>query len=126
MKNNKVVHFEIPAGDLASSKEFYQGVFGWNFKEWDENYMSVMAADSDENGESQEVGAINGGLQKKSDRAVSPTIVVQVSDIDETLKEIQDKGGTVVIEKEQMGENGFYAQFNDPDGNRLGLFQKAE
>jgi predicted enzyme related to lactoylglutathione lyase len=123
MKTNKVVHFEIPTEDLMASKEFYQNVFGWKFKDWDTNYVSIMTAESDDEGKSVEIGAINGGLQRKGERAVTPTIVVEVEDIEGTLKEIIEKGGVVMLEKEDMYNKGFYAQFNDPEGNRLGLFQ---
>ncbi len=122
-KNNSVVHFEIPAGDLNASKEFYQSVFGWEMKAYSDDYVSVTTAETDERGGSKVPGAINGGLQKKGERAVSPTIVVQVENIDEVLHSIKEKGGTVAIEKEAMGDMGYYAQFNDPEGNRLGLFQ---
>ena len=123
MSKNKVVHFEIPAEDLMASKEFYQSIFGWKFKDWDANYVSVMTAQSDTDGKSIEPGAINGGLQRKGERAVTPTVVVQVDDIDQALKDIVEKGGTVMLEKEKMGDQGFYAQFNDLEGNRMGLFQ---
>ncbi len=123
MNKNKVVHFEIPADDLMASKEFYQSVFGWKFKDWDNNYMSVMTSESDTDGKSVEPGAINGGLQKKGERAMTPTVVVEVEDIDSALTKIVEKGGVVILEKEKMGDMGFYAQFDDPEGNRLGLFE---
>lgn len=126
MKTNKVMHFEIPAEDLMASKEFYQSVFGWKFKDWDTNYMSIITAQSDDDGKSTEPGVINGGLQRRGERAVTPTIVVEVADIDQTLKEIVEKGGVVMLEKEEMGDTGSYAQFNDPEGNRIGLFQPSK
>ncbi len=126
MNKNKVVHFEIPAEDLVTSKEFYQSIFGWEFKDWDANYMSVMTAESGTDGKSTEPGAINGGLQRRGERAVTPTIVVQVEDIDVALEKVVKKGGTVMVEKEKMGDMGFYAQFNDPEGNRMGLWEVIE
>lgn len=123
---NRVMHFELPASDLAKAQSFYGTVFGWKFRPWDENYVSVIAAESDAEHRSTEVGAINGGLQKKGPRAQTPTIVVDVDDIDVTIVEVQAHGGTVAIPKEAMSGMGYYAQIEDPDGNRVGLFQSMK
>lgn len=123
---NKVVHFEIPADDLANAKSFYATIFGWEFKPWSEDYVSIFASKVNEKGESAEVGAINGGLQKRSLRAKHPTIVIQVDSIDETIEKIEQQGGKVAISKEPVGDMGYYAQFDDPEGNRIGLFQEKK
>lgn len=120
---NKVSHFEIPAEDLLEAQKFYGSAFGWTFKPWDESYIMVTAANSNEDGMSIESGSINGGLQKRGSRAQNPTIVIEVGDIDGVIDKIQVLGGNVPIPKEKIGEMGFYAQFEDLDGNRLGLFQ---
>lgn len=120
---NTVSHFEIPADDLVKAENFYSKVFGWDFKKWDNNYISVMAAKSDKKGMSVETGAINGGIQKRGPRAESPTIVVAVSDMDDIIEKIMSAGGSMVVPKEEMAGMGYYAQFRDIDGNRLGLFE---
>lgn len=120
---DKVIHFEIPSDDLAQAQDFYRKVFGWGFKKWDNNYITVYTADHDENGHSTEVGAINGGLQKRGPRAAVPTIVIGVKDIDSKLNEIMKNGGMIVVPKESLEGEGYYAQFEDPDGNRIGVFQ---
>jgi catechol 2,3-dioxygenase-like lactoylglutathione lyase family enzyme len=45
---NKVVHFEIPADDIAKAKTFYGNVFGWEFKAWSDEYSLAITAKSDE------------------------------------------------------------------------------
>lgn len=120
---NTVSHFEIPAKNLAESEDFYASVFGWGFKKWDDKYISVMAAKSNDQGMSIEPGAINGGLQERGPRAEAPTIVVSVPDIEETIEKIKSAGGSIVVPKEDLKGMGSYAQFKDIDGNRLGLFQ---
>jgi predicted enzyme related to lactoylglutathione lyase len=52
--------------------------------------------------------------------------VIQVDSIDNTLKNIETLGGKVAIRKESIADMGFYAQFDDPEGNRIGLFQEAK
>ncbi|MDD5318462.1 MAG: VOC family protein [Candidatus Pacebacteria bacterium] len=123
---NIVAHFEIPAEDLVEAQDFYSAVFGWNFKPWDENYVSVIAAKSNEKGMSLQQGAINGGIQKRGPRTEGPTVVVSVEDIDDIIDKIMVAGGSIVLPKESMDGMGFYAQFKDVDGNRLGLFQPAK
>ncbi|MES3005962.1 MAG: VOC family protein [Patescibacteria group bacterium] len=123
---NKVSHFEVPVEDLKEAQKFYGEVFGWQFKPWSEDYVSVRTVKSDSEGKSTEVGGINGGLQKKGPRAKSVTFVMEVDDIDKTLEDIESRGGSIAVPKEKMGDMGFYAQFEDPEGNRLGLFQSLE
>jgi predicted enzyme related to lactoylglutathione lyase len=68
MNMGKVVHFEIPADNLARAKKFYSTVFGWNLNEIPEmEYTMVRTAESDENGMPKEPGAINGGMLQRQD-----------------------------------------------------------
>ena len=120
---NKVVHFEIPANDLEKAQEFYGKIFDWKFKKWNDTYTTVITAGEGKGGMAKDVGAINGGLQKRGPRAKTPTVVVHTDSIDEVLQNVQTAGGSVPVPKEKIGGMGFYAQFEDPEGNRIGLFQ---
>ncbi len=124
---NKVSHFEIPADNLDQARDLYSKVFGWTIKEWDDSgsYLSVRTVPSDDEGNPTEPGGINGGIQKRGPRAKNPTFVIEVEDIDKAIEDIEANGGSVAVNKEDMGGMGQYAQFEDPEGNRLGLFQKA-
>ena len=119
----KVMHFEIPASDLKRAQDFYSSVFGWEMKPFNDWYLSARTASSDENGMSKEPGVINGGIQKRGVRAIAPTIVLSVESIDLALSKVEQAGGSVVVSKEEVAEMGWYAQFNDTEGNRIGLFQ---
>ena len=123
---DKVVHFEIPASDMAGAQEFYSKIFGWQFVKYNDWYSTVRTVEVDENMMPKESGAINGGLQKRNYKAVSPTVVISVDDIDAKIMQIEKAGGKVVVPKEAIGDMGFYAQFFDPDGNRIGLFQASK
>lgn len=123
---NKVSHFEIPTDDLKKAQQFYGDIFGWRFKPWSDEYVSVQTINSDVDGKPLEMGGINGGLQKKGPRAKGPTFVIEVNDIDRAILDIEKRGGTIVVPKENMEGKGHYAQFEDPEGNRLGLFQSTE
>ncbi len=68
MSMGKVVHFEIPADDLARAKKFYSTVFGWTLNEFPEmEYTIAKTVESDQNGMPKEPGAINGGMLQRQD-----------------------------------------------------------
>lgn len=122
---NKVTYFEIPVDDMQRSQDFYSKVFGWEAKELSEGYVRLLSVPTSNDGVSSNMaGAINGGLQKRGERAKAPTVVVTVDDIDLITAKIESMGGTIVIPKEEMGGMGWYVQFDDPAGNRIGLFQE--
>jgi hypothetical protein len=124
MSTNKIVYFEVPADDMGRAKKFYNEAFGWEIKDMGEDYASIQSGETDEYMHSVEKGAITGGIQKRGERAVAPTVVVQVEDIEEALLKVEKAGGKIVIPKENMADMGWYAQFNDSEGNRIGVFQK--
>ena len=61
---NPIVHFEIPADDVARAQTFYQNVFGWKIKQMPipaggPEYYGVTTRKEGEAG-------INGGLMKRT------------------------------------------------------------
>ena len=125
MHKNKVVHFEIPASDIKKSKAFYESAFDWKVNADDEGYAMAETAETDE-GMSSEVGAINGGFYKRESKKDGPSIVIETDSIDETAAAIEKAGGKITNPKHAIGEWGFMADFTDPDGNSLGLWEKAK
>ncbi len=122
-KKNKVNYFEIPATKLDRAKKFYADAFGWKISPVPEmEYAMLGASESDENGMSKEVGAINGGMGKKGGQLKHPVIHVQVDDVDKALEKIEDLGGKVLQKKTEMGQGMFYAYFEDTEGNILGVW----
>jgi predicted enzyme related to lactoylglutathione lyase len=72
-----------------------------------------------------EPGGINGGFYKRKSKDDHPSVGVQTASIDETLKAIVKAGGKVVTPKHSIGEWGSMADFADPDGNVIALWEKA-
>ena len=123
---NSVVHFEIPADDLDRAKKFYNQVFGWQLQDIpDMGYVIVMTTLTNENQMPQAPGAINGGMMKRSDKVKSPVITIDVPNIDEHLKKIEEAGGKVVVPKMAVGDMGFSAYIADTEGNVIGVWQNA-
>ena len=123
---NKVVHFEIPADDLARAKKFYQETFGWQLQDVpDMSYTMVKTTETDEKWMPKEPGAINGGMLKRGSTVTNPTFAIDVENIDEAVQKVKNAGGIIVREKETVGPMGFVAYFKDTEGNILSLWQNA-
>lgn len=121
---DKVVHFEIPADNVEKVKEFYEKVFGWKINPIPEmSYAIIHTVEVDEKQMPKSVGAINGGLMKRSKTAEYPVIVINVADIDEAIKKVEQEGGKVLMEVQKVGNMGLYARFKDSEGNMLGIWQ---
>jgi hypothetical protein len=123
--SGKVVHFEIPADDASRASTFYTEAFGWNMMPVPGmDYTMVGTTASNEMGSPTEPGAINGGMYTRNDQLPKgPVITVDVDDIDAALNKIESLGGKTISPKSPVGEMGFAAYFQDPEGNVLGLWQ---
>jgi predicted enzyme related to lactoylglutathione lyase len=121
-----VVHFEIPADDVARAKEFYRSVFDWQVQDMpDMDYTILRTTEVDENQMPTTAGAINGGLMRRNQDTPAPVLTVDVESIDQALKHVQAAGGRVVRERTEIPGMGAYAYFTDPEGNTLGLWENA-
>jgi uncharacterized protein len=124
--SGRVVHFEIPFDDGDRARSFYAEAFGWQLQPMPEmDYTLVMSGPSGDSGPT-EAGFINGGMIARSQAPTSaPTIAVDVESIDDTLKKIEELGGSTVVEKTPVGGMGFTAYVRDPEGNVIGLWETA-
>ncbi len=114
---SRVVHFDISALDPEKLIDFYKSIFNWKFEKWGEGEMEYWLIDTG----TGEPG-INGGMSKRQkDNYVM--ITLSVDDMDKATDEIKKKGGKILFEKSPIPGVGYFAQFEDPDGNMLGLMQ---
>jgi uncharacterized protein len=124
--SGRVVHFEIPADDVARAEEFYRSAFGWKLSSMpDVGYTMVSTTPTDEQGAPKDPGAINGGMMKRESPISTPVIVIDVDDIDKALATIGSNGGSTVQGKQSVMDMGFAAYFKDSEGNLMGLWQTA-
>lgn len=120
----QVVHFEIPADDVGRAQSFYRDAFGWQVTPMPEmSYTIVTTSAVDEQGMPTEPGAINGGMLARTEPITHPVVVINVDDVDNALERVQGLGGTVLQTKTAVGDMGYSAYFNDPEGNVIGLWQ---
>jgi predicted enzyme related to lactoylglutathione lyase len=119
---NPAVYFEIPVSDLDRAIKFYGDVFGFDFTKDNihGNEMAFFPYDP-------AAGGITGGLAKGD--IYKPTkdgvlIYFFVPDIDETIAKIEQLGSQILFPKTKAGDFGYVAEFEDSEGNRIGLSQK--
>jgi predicted enzyme related to lactoylglutathione lyase len=70
-------------------------------------------------------GQINGGFFQKSDDkpAQYPSVVIDVEDIHEAMKKVNEAGGQVIGEPVEIPGVGTYVSFYDTEGNRNSIMQ---
>ena len=124
---DRVCHFEIPFSDKSRATAFYEKVFGWQFMEvsGDAPYTFAVTTPADEQGTPATPGGINGGLFPREDggSARSPVLVIEVPSCEQRVREVEAAGGTILVNPTEIPNLGIYAQFRDPEGSVLGLWQ---
>lgn len=112
----KIVHFEIVTNELDKLRKFYESVFDWKFNRFaDHDYWLISAGDEKEPG-------INGGFVKSKGK---PVIVntIDVDNLDNYIKKVNDNGGKIVVEKQAVPGVGWLCYFKDTEGNLFGMMQ---
>ena len=122
-KPNPVGYFEIPVTDLDRAVRFYATVFEVQLERTviDGYDMALFPFDPDAPGA--------GGALAKGDVYVpgkaGPVLYFSVPDIDTVLARATKLGAKVLYEKKSIGENGFVAEIEDSEGNRIALHAAA-
>ncbi len=119
-KSNPVVYFEIPVNDMDRAIAFYKAVFQFDFdkERIDNNEMALFPFEDNSSGIS---GALaKGEIYKPTTEGV--LIYFKTDNIDETLKLATQHGGQILYPKTDNGI-GLVAEFQDPEGNRVALYQ---
>jgi predicted enzyme related to lactoylglutathione lyase len=110
-----IVHFEIPADDVQRARKFYSDLFGWEIKGVPEmDYWFVTTS-----GEHH----IDGGMMKRQHPQQPITNYIDVPDIDEYMKKVEQLGGRVVVSKMPVPTMGWFAQCLDTENNVFALWQ---
>jgi predicted enzyme related to lactoylglutathione lyase len=108
---------DLGSTDLAKSKEFYGGLFGWNCPEGPPEAGGYSVCDLG--------GKTVAGLGPKMNPAM-PTVwmtYVNVDSADDAVGKVSANGGTVFMPPMDVMEAGRMAVFADPVGAVIGLWQ---
>jgi uncharacterized protein len=129
-KMNPVVHFEMPAENKERMADFYTNVFGWQTHTLGPEmggYVLVTTIPTDDNGMPEKPGAINGGFYEKSEEmpAQHPSLVIQVDNLEEAMQKVNQTGGQIVGQPQDIPGVGLFAHFADTEGNIVGMLQPS-
>ncbi len=113
---NYFCHIVIPSKNFIESRTFFEEVFGWVVQEAPEaDVMDVLPPSG--KGISAELNS--------EEEVIVPAI--HTCDIEAKLKLIELHSGKIHRGKSPIGadaQHGFYALFEDPEGNRMALFEE--
>jgi predicted enzyme related to lactoylglutathione lyase len=114
----KMVHFELPATDAQRAKQFWSGVFGWDFGD---SAMAEMEYYMARTGEDQ-----GGAVYPMPETAGTGTIVYfDTDDIEDSIAKVRQGGGTS-DDKMPIPHVGWFAHCKDTEGNSFSLFESDE
>lgn len=111
---NTVCHIEFNVTDMSRAQAFFEGMFGWTFRE----FMPEMTVFG--NGD-QHIGGLM--LADKVSPGESPSVWFDVEDIESSLSRATKLGGSVHSPAHPVPTVGLSGVVCDPDGNRVGLVQ---
>jgi predicted enzyme related to lactoylglutathione lyase len=111
--DRRVDYIEFPATDLAATKAFYTGVFGWKFTDYGPDYTSF------------EDGRLSGGFSKQGTVAThgGPLVVIYAADLAGIEGSVRAAGGAIVKEIFRF-PGGQRFHFTDPNGNQLAVWSE--
>lgn len=115
MPDVKINWFAIPVRDVAAAARFYEAVFQQALipMEGPDGEMRAFTADG------TPVGALV-GHGTPGGRGVDLYFDAQ-GDLDAMLERTSAAGGTIVLPRTSIGEDGHFARIADADGNTIGL-----
>ncbi|MFY0603533.1 MAG: VOC family protein [Flavobacteriaceae bacterium] len=119
---NVVNWFEIPVTDYERAKKFYNEILEVEITDFHmpEKQMKYGMFPYDMEG-----GGIGGAIMQMEGCNPSmngSTVYLNGGeDLNHVLSRIEKAGGTVIMPKMNIDENGFIAQFTDTEGNRVAL-----
>ena len=112
---NTIGFFEIACQDGATLRQFYRRLFDWQFAPCDESGYSQIRGGMD--------GGVAGALREEENGPIETLIYVQVPDLEKALGAAEQLGGKTVVPPTEAAGSRRIAQFEDPEGNIIGLVQ---
>ena len=108
----QMVHLEIPAGDTGKARDFWGGLFGWQFQAFEGPSEYHMTRFSDN----------QGGAIMEAGSAPGPRVYFDVEDINAATARVGELGGEAG-EPMPVPGMGWFSVNKDNQGNEFGLWQ---
>ena len=109
--DRKIDYIEFNVTDIARSKAFYGGAFGWTFTDYGPHYCEFQD------------GRLTGGFTTLApvNAAGGPLVILFADDLEATLARVESAGGGIVKPIFEF-PGGRRFQFADPDGSELAVW----
>lgn len=117
-----IVHLDIPAKDPRAAAEFYSRLFDWKIHHDETSNYTMFQPESGPGGGFMPSTAAAPSTTTSNDVSGNVIFYVDTDDIDATLARAEELGAKTVVGKTDIGPNGWWAAFQDPSGNNIGLY----
>jgi uncharacterized protein len=114
---NPVVHFEVIGEDGKKLQDFYSTVFAWKINADNPMSYGMVSGGAEQGG----IGGGIAGYPEEGGRGV--TFYIEVASLEDTLEQVEKSGGRTLMSPDDVPGGPRMAQFQDPQGNRIGLVQ---
>jgi uncharacterized protein len=112
---NSINYIEFPLKDKKATMAFYRGVFGWEFTEWGDSYISFSGAGVE--------GGFN-GVDQVDVTAPGILVVLYSLNLEETQSLVQRAGG-IIHRAIYPFPGGRRFHFKDPNGIELAVWSES-
>jgi len=116
--SNPFVHLELSTSDTAKAKEFYSGLFGWDFTDNDMGGGMIYSTFKPSSGP-------GGGLFSMPGMPTFWLAYVGVDDINAATEKAVSLGATIHKGPMEIPHIGWMTILGDPTGATIALFQPA-
>jgi len=117
--SNPFVHLELCTADTAKAKDFYSGLFGWQFTDSDMGGGMVYSTFKPSSGP-------GGGIFSMPGVPTSWLAYVGVDDINTATDKAKSLGAAVHREPTEIPNVGWFSVIADPTGAVIALFQPKQ
>jgi predicted enzyme related to lactoylglutathione lyase len=115
----RIIHFEYNVKNIEKTIKFYEKIFGWKIEKWDgpTDYWLIITGDENEPG-------INGGLGFAEQDFPLVVNTVDVKNVDEVTRKVENNGGEIIRPKHAVPGVGWLAYIKDSEGIVTGVMQE--
>jgi predicted enzyme related to lactoylglutathione lyase len=112
-RDRRIDYIELPATNIAATKQFYIDAFGWKFTDYGPDYSSF------------EDGRLAGGFTKAGTVAKGGPLVVIYADKLEAIEAKVRQAGATIVKPIFSFPGGRRFHFSDPSGNELAVWSET-
>ncbi|MBN8810835.1 MULTISPECIES: VOC family protein [unclassified Sphingomonas] len=106
----RISYLELPAKDVAGTRDFYARAFDWQFTDFAPHYAATTTGDTDL------------GINGSGDQPIPLLLpIVEVKDLEAAFESVTGAGGEITVPIFAF-PGGRRFHFRDPAGSELGVF----